>query len=185
MAEFIAIGFQGKHRAAEVLEQLYALDPSSIELRDAVTVYRTESGKMRVNGSVQPTTADGAAGGALVGGLLGAIIAAPFTAGASAAVAAAAIGTGALSLGLGGALIGADDAAEWKELYGIPDEFVREVGGMVQPGQSAVFMLASAADPTQVAEQFRGYGGKVLRTTLSPKAAAKIQQLMTPQMEEV
>ena len=185
MAEFIAIGFQGKHRAAEVLEQLFALDPSSIELKDAVAVYRTESGRMRVDGSVQPTAADGAAGGALVGGLLGAILAAPFTAGASAAVAAAAIGSGALTLGLGGAMIGAEDAAGWKELYGVPDEFVREVGGMVQPGQSAVFVLASAANPTQIAERFRGYGGKVLRTTLAPQAAAKIQQLMTPKMQEV
>ena len=183
MSELIAIGFQGKHRAAEVLEQLQGLTPDSIDLKDAVAVYRTENGRMRLDGSVQPTADAGAAGGALLGGLLGALLAAPFTAGASAAVAAGAIGTTALTLGLGGAVIGAEDAAEWKDVYGIPEDFVLEVGGMVQPGQSAVFVLASSTDPTKVAERFRGYGGKVLRTTLSPSAAAKIQQLMTPAME--
>jgi uncharacterized membrane protein len=51
---------------------------------------------------------------------------------------------------------------------------------MVQPGQSAVFVLARASNPSKVEEQFRGYGGKVLRTTLSKDAAAKFQELMNP-----
>ena len=50
---------------------------------------------------------------------------------------------------------------------------------MVQAGQSAVFVLARAADPKAVAEQFRGYGGKILRTTLPQEAADKFQKLMT------
>lgn len=53
---------------------------------------------------------------------------------------------------------------------------------MAEPGQSAVFVLASASEPVKVAEQFRGYGGKVLRTTLSSEATAKLQQLMSPPM---
>lgn len=181
MAELMAIGFEGRYRAAEVLEQVEALNATwTIDLKDAVTVYRTKSGKLRVDGSVQLTTKEGAAGGAMVGGLLGALLMAPFTAGASAAVAAAGVGAGALSLGLAGAVIGAEDAAEWKATYGISDDFVQQVGGMVQPGQSALFVLARTSEPAKVAEQFRGYGGKVLRTTLSPQAAAKLQELMTP-----
>lgn len=79
-----------------------------------------------------------------------------------------------------GAVIGADDADTWKTTYGISDDFVKQVGGMVQPGQSAVFVLARTSDPVAVAERFRGYGGTVLRTTLSKQAATKFEQVMTP-----
>lgn len=181
MSELLVIGFEGKHRAAEVLDQLEAMRvPFSIDLEDAVAVYRTDDGRLRMDGSLQPTTRDGAVSGALFGGFIGAILLAPFTAGASAAVAAAGVATGAVTLGLGGAMIGAEDATEWKETSGISDDFVKEVGGLVQPGQSAVFVLANAADPARVAEQFRGYGGRLLHTTLSPEADRKFQQLLTP-----
>ena len=182
MAELVVVGFEGKHRAAEVLDQLEVLnDLSAIDLRDAVAVYRTDDGKLRFDRSLQPTTGEGAAGGALIGGLIGALVMAPFTGGVSAAAAAAAMGVGAAAFGLSGAAIGADDAASFKEDFGISDDFVKQVGGMVQPGQSAVFVLARASDPRAVAEQFRGYGGKVLRTTLPADAAARFEKLMTPQ----
>jgi uncharacterized membrane protein len=179
MAELVVIGFEGKHRAAEVLHQLEDMNAAwTIDLKDAVAAYRTDDGRLRVDGSVQATTKEGAAWGGILGGMLGAILMAPFTAGASAAAAAAAIGSGAVSLGVTGAAFGADDAASWKEATGISDDFVKQVGGMVQPGQSAVFVLARASDPKSVAEQFRGYGGKILRTTLPAEAATKFQQLM-------
>lgn len=179
MPELMVIGFEGKYRAAEVLDGVQGLNPDWIDLKDAVAVYRTGRGKLRVDGSVQPTTKDGATAGAILGGLLGAVLVAPFTAGASLGAAAAGVFSGALSLGVSGAVLASDEAAEWKKTYGISDEFVEQVGGMVQPGHSAVFVLANASEPARVAEQFRGYGGKVLRTTLSPEAAAKFQQLMT------
>ena len=179
--EMIVIGFEGKHRAVEVLSQLENTDLSyEIDLKDAVAVYRTDDGKLRVDQSVQPTTKEGAAWGALLGGMIGAALLAPFTLGASTAVAASAIGASAATLGLTGAVIGADDADTWKTTYGISDDFVKQVGGMVQPGQSAVFVLARASDPAAVAERFRGYGGTVLRTTLPKEATAKFQQVMTP-----
>ena len=184
MSELMVIGFEGKHRAAEVLNQLADMDASfRTDLKDAVAVYRTDDGKLRVDQSVQPTTTEGAAWGALIGGMIGAILLAPATLGASTAAAAAALGTGALTGGLTGAAIGADDADTWKRTYGISDDFVKEVSGMVQPGQSAVFVLARTSSPVTVAEKFRGYGGKVLRTTLPKEAAAKFEQVMTPVSE--
>jgi uncharacterized membrane protein len=177
------VGFQGTYRAAEVLSQLLDLSADwtiDLNLRDAVAVYRTTDGRLRVDESVQTTTKEGAAEGGLIGALIGGLLMAPFTGGVSAAAAAAAVGTGALTFGATGAVIGYEDAADTKERYGISDDFVRQVGGMVQPGQSAVFVLARASDPTKVVEQFRGYGGKVLRTTLPPEVAAKYQQVMTP-----
>lgn len=184
MPELMVVGFEGKHRAAEVLEQVEALSASwALDLKDAVAVYRTESGKLRVTGSVQPTSKQGAAAGAatgsLLGGLIMAVLISPLTGGASAAAAAAVVGAGALSLGLGGAVIGADEAAEWKRTYGISEDFVNQVGGMVQPGQSAVFVLAQTSDVAALEEKFRGYGGTILRTTLAPDAAARFQEAMT------
>jgi uncharacterized membrane protein len=181
MAELVVVGFEGKHRAAEVLNQLQAMDQSfDIDLRDAVAVYRTDDGKLRTDQSVQPTTKEGAAWGAMVGGLIGAALLAPLTLGASAAAAATAIGAGFFTGGVTGAAIGSDDADTWKKTYGISDDFVKQVGGMVQPGQSAVFVLARASDPVTVAERFRGYGGTVLRTSLPKEAAAKFERVMTP-----
>ena len=181
MAELVVVGFEGKHRAAEVLDQLEVLNNvSAIDLKDGVAVYRTDDGKLRFDRSVEATTGEGAAGGALLGGMIGALLLAPFTGGVSAAAAAGAMGIGAAAFGLSGAAIGAEEAASFKEEYGISDEFVKQVGGMVQPGQSAVFVLARASDPKAVAEQFRGYGGTVLRTTLPPDAAARFEKLMAP-----
>ena len=148
MAELMVVGFEGKHRAAEVLNQLEDMDLSfEIDMKDAVAVYRTDDGKLRVDQSVQPTTKEGAAWGAMLGGLIGAALLARSPPGASAAVAAAALGTGLFTGGVTGAAIGADDADTWKKTYGISDDFVKEVGGMVQPGQSAVFVLARASNP--------------------------------------
>ena len=180
MAELIVIGLKGIHRAAEVLDQIESLNlDGMIDLGDAVTVYRTGKGKLRVDGAYEPTRKEGRVLGGLMGAVLGAAIAAPVTLGTSTAGAAAAVvGLGAAAFGTTGAVIGDEEAKSWKEDYGIPDEFVQEVSGMVQPGQSAVFVLASTSDPTAVAELFRGYGGKILRTTLDPTKARKLQQVL-------
>lgn len=180
-ADLMVIGFEGKHRAAEVLTQLETMDANfAIDLQDAVAVYRTSDGRLRVDTSVQPTTKEGAGWGAVLGGSIGAILLAPFTAGASTAVAASALGLGALTGSMTGAAIGADDAATWKRTHGISEEFVKQAGGMVQPGQSAVFVLARSSDPAAIAEKFRGYGGKVLRTTLPKDVAAQVEKVVAP-----
>jgi len=143
-----------------------------VDLNDAVAVYRDYSGKLRVDQSYQMTTGEGAAWGGLFGALLGALIAAPFTGGASAAavLAAGTIGGGTL-----GATAGAIDADSWKEDFGISEDFVQRVGTMVQPGDSAIFALLRAIDPDLVASQFKGYGGTILRTTLSTEQQAKVE----------
>src|SRR5690349_13042145 len=165
MSELIVIGFkQDMYRASEVLNTLQDMNDSwVVDLHDAVAVYRDYNGKLRVDQSYQMTTGEGAAWGGLLGGLLGAILAAPFTAGASAAaaIAAAAIGGGTLGVGAG-----ALSASSWKEDYGISEDFVTRVGTIVQPGDSAIFALLRTIDRKLVADQFRGYGGTILSTTL-------------------
>jgi uncharacterized membrane protein len=174
MAELIVVGFKkDMYRASEVLNTLQDMNNSwVVDLNDAVAVYRDYSGKLRVDQSYQMTTGEGAAWGGLFGALLGALIAAPFTGGASAAavLAAGTIGGGTL-----GATAGAIDADSWKEDFGISEDFVQRVGTMVQPGDSAIFALLRAIDPDLVASQFKGYGGTILRTTLSTEQQAKVE----------
>ena len=177
MSELIAVGFHGKHRAAEVLDELQRLDEDwVIDLQDGVAAYRRDNGKLRIEQSLNPTGKEGTGWGATLGVLVGAMLAAPFTAGASVAAAAAAIGTNAAAVGVLGAAVGGDDAADWKEEFGVSDEYVQQVGGMIQPGDSAVFALIRASDPVRVAEHFSRYGGTILRTTLNPIAEARVRE---------
>ena len=181
MAELIVVGFKkDMYRASEVLNQLLALnDDWVLDLHDAVAVYRDYNGKLRVDQSYQMTTGDGAALGGLWGLLIGATLAIPFTAGASAAAAAGAMAAGAIGGTALGAGLGAADASSWKEEFGIPDEFVQRVGALIQPGDSAIYAILRTADPDIVADQFRGYGGTILRTTLSRDQQAKVEKVLS------
>ena len=174
MAELIVVGFKkDMYRASEVLNTLQDMNNSwVVDLHDAVAVYRDYNGKLRVDQSYQMTTGEGAAFGGLLGVLVGAMLAIPFTGGASAAAALAAgtIGGGTLGVGLG-----ALDAESWKDDFGISEDFVQNVGSMVQPGDSAVFALLRTLNPQIVADQFKGYGGTILRTTLNADQRAKVE----------
>jgi uncharacterized membrane protein len=180
MAELIVVGFKkDMYRASEVLNELLSLnDDWVVNLHDAVAVYRDYKGKLRVDQSYRMTTGEGAAWGGFWGLLIGATLAIPFTAGASAAAAAGAIAAGTLGGTALGAGLGAADAASWKDDFGIPDDFVQRVGAMIQPGDSAVYAILRVGDPEVVAEKFRGYGGTILRTTLSREQQAKVEQIL-------
>jgi uncharacterized membrane protein len=183
MSNLIVVGFKkDMYRASEVLNTLGEMnDDWVVDLRDAVAVYRDYSGKLRVDQSYQMTTGEGAAWGGLWGSLIGmtlGAIAVPFTGGASAAVAASALAAGAVGGGALGAAGGAIDAYSWKDDFGISEDFVSDVGGMVQPGDSAIFALVRTADPSYVADQFRGYGGTVLQSSLTKEQSDKVQAVL-------
>ena len=180
MAEMIVVGFKkDMYRASEVLNKLQDLNYDwAVDLKDAVAVYRDYRGKLRVDQSYEMTTGEGAAWGGLWGALIGAMLAIPFTGGASAAAAASAVAAGAFGGTALGAGVGAIDADSWKEDFGISDDFVQDVGLMVQPGDSAVFALLRTVNPQAVANEFRGYGGTILSTTLSPEQQAKVERVL-------
>lgn len=187
MADLIVVGFDGTHRAAEVLEQLQRVNADiAFDLQDAVAVYRSRNGKLRVDQSIHLTTKEETAWGGVLGAFVGALLALPVVAVAGVPAAAAALGISGAALGAtGGAAMAFDDVTSWRETYGISDDFVTEAGGMVQPGSSAVFTLIRAADPATVAERFRGYGGTVLRTTLPAEKTRKLQETLAQQRQPV
>jgi uncharacterized membrane protein len=180
MAQLIVVAFKGDiFRAGEVLHKLSELNEEwAIDLDDAVAVYRDHNGQLHVDESYQMTTGQEAALGAFWGALIPALIALPFTAGASAVVAAGAFAAVALSGSAVGAIGGALDAKWWKEEFGIPDPFVKTAAGMIQPRDSAIFALLRTVDPDRLAEEFRGYGGSVVQTTLTEDQAFKVQAIL-------
>jgi uncharacterized membrane protein len=179
MAQLIVVGFkQDMYRASEVLNRLQDMDDDwVVDLHDAVAVYRDYNNKLRVDQSYQVTTGEGAGWGLLWGSLIGLTLAIPFTAGAS-IPAAAALATGAAAGGALGATTGAIDASWWKDEFGIPADFVKQVGALVQPGDSAIFALLRSAQPDIVAETFRGYGGTILTTTLNRAQQTKLENVL-------
>src|SRR5688572_8136679 len=177
MSNLIVVGFKNnKYKAAEALNKLRQMDYWKDQLDDAVAVYRGNNGELRIDQSYKLTTDDGAAWGMLWGSFIGLTLAIPLTGGATAAAAAIAAG-GALSGAAVGATTGAIGAGWWKEDYGIPDDFIHEVGSMIQPGDSAIFALVERVFDDAVKE-FEGFGGKVLMTTLTPEQDAKIQNVL-------
>jgi len=180
MSQLIVVGFkQDIFRASEVLNKLREMDREwVVDLDDAVAVYRDHTGKLRVDQSYQLTTREGAGWGVFWGSLIGALIAIPFTAGASGAAVAGAVAAGALGGGALGATGGALDARWWKDEFGIAEDFAKSVGGMIQPRDSAILALLRTVDPMEVAEEFRGYGGTILQTSLTNEQSAKVQAIL-------
>lgn len=179
MPELTVVGFDGTHRAAEVLRDLRDLQATrTIDLADAVAVYRTDDGRLLVDESVKPTSEEGATLGGLLGILIGLVLTVPITGGASAAVVASAVSTGALTLGAMGAMIGHEEAGDVKTTSGIAEDLVTQIGGMVQSGQSALFVLADTTDPERVAGRLGAYGGTILRTTLPADEVERLQRII-------
>ena len=180
MAELIVVGFKKDMcRASAVLNELMRLsDDWVVDLHDAVAVYRDYNSKLRVDQSYQMTTGEGAAWGGFWGLMIGATLAIPFTAGASAAGAAGAVAAGALGGTALGAGLGAVDSSSWKDEFGISDDFIQRVGLLIQPGDSAIYAILRVGNPEGVADMFRGYGGEILRTTLSRDQQAKVEKVL-------
>jgi uncharacterized membrane protein len=66
----------------------------------------------------------------------------------------------------------------WRESLKIPEPFLRDVGAMVQPGDSALFMLLRAPKPEVVLRQLRDYGGSLLHTLLSLEQEEKLEDAL-------
>jgi len=179
MAELIVVGFKGTRRAAEVLDQLEMLNSiSAVELRDAVAVYRADDGRLRIDRSVYPTTTEKTIWGGVLGAVFAGLFAVPLAAMIAVPAGAAAVGLGGVALGATGGATAGYDLSHEREKYGISEDFVKRVSGLVQPGHSALFTLVEADDPDVIAAQFSGCGGTILRTTLKPAETKALQETL-------
>ncbi len=163
MSNLIVLGFDGLHTADEVLNKLRSMQKENlIDLEDACVVEREQDGKVHVKQAVNLTALGAASGGtwgALWGTLVGVLFLNPLAGMAVGAMAGA--GAGALSGSL------AD--------FGINDDFIKSLSQTIPQGSSALFILVKSVTEDKVLPEIEPYKPRVLKTSLSNEAEAKLK----------
>jgi uncharacterized membrane protein len=155
MSTLVVIGYNDLHQAEEIRLKLWKLQKDYlIDLEDAVVATKDAQGKIKLHQAVNLTAA-GAVSGGFWGSLIGLIFLNPLL-GLAMGAAAGAV-SGALSD------------------VGINDKFMKDLAATMQPGSSALFVLARKATPDKVLEEIKGTGGTILQTSLSHDDEAKLQ----------
>lgn len=155
MAELIVIGYDTSEKAEAARSELFGLSKEYlVEVGDAVVAVRDRSGKVKLNQMVNLWTV-GAAGGSFWGLLAGFLFFNPLLG----------LVTGAAAGAVAGAL---ND-------YGISDDFMRDVAGVLQPDQAALFVLANRVSSERVIDRIAKHGGRVLRTNLDTSQEQKVR----------
>jgi uncharacterized membrane protein len=159
MSTLVVIGYKDPYQAEEVRLKLWKLQKDYlIDLEDAVVATKDQAGKIKLHQPVN-LTATGAVSGSFWGSLIGLIFLNPLLGMAMGAAA------GAVS----GALTD----------VGINDKFMKDLAATMQPGSSALFVLARKATPDKVLEEIKGTGGTILQTSLSHEDEAKLQAALS------
>jgi uncharacterized membrane protein len=160
-----AIGYDDMGRADEVREVVSNLAwdsgqvSKSLILQDIAVVVRHPDGSFTFDRTRFPGVSN-ILGCTTAGFLAGLVLAGP--------LAGAAIG----------ALVGCLGSATSAATVGIPEDFVREVQGLMKPGTSALFVLDDAVDKDVVLHTIRGLGGTVLKTNVDLDRAKLIQSTL-------
>jgi uncharacterized membrane protein len=166
MADLVCVAFENPTTADRALTELTALQKEYlIELKDACVVVRSADGEVHLHQAV-PLVRNGAlaggSSGALWGTLIGLLFLNPL---AGLAIGA---GVGAASGALAGKLSD----------YGIPDDFIREVGGKIKPNSSALFLLVQKVTADKVRPRMAEFKGHVLKTSLSDEREQRLREAL-------
>jgi len=155
MSNLVVMTFGNEYAAAQVRDKLVELQKAElIKLDDAVVVVRQQDGKVKIKQATNLAGA-GALSGAFWGMLIGLLFFVPF-----------------LGMAVGAAMGGLAGAAAD---LGIDDNFIKEVGNSIQPGNSAIFVLVRESTADKVIEQLKPFGGKIIHTSLSAENEAQLK----------
>jgi uncharacterized membrane protein len=156
VSQLVAIAYPDLPTAEQVVANVGRLQAGhEIELDDLVIVERREDGKIKLH---QPSLAGrGAVGGALWGGLIGLIFFMPLFG----------IAIGAAS----GAAAGAFSDT------GVDDNFMKQLGEELTPGNAAVIALIRNISLDKVLDQIK-IPGRVIQTSLDDAAEERLQQAL-------
>ena len=147
MTHLVVLGVDNRDDAERLFDLAGDLAKQELlQLQDAAYAYRDDRGKVRIHQAISLTGA-GAASGALWGTLIGLLFLMP--------VAGLAIGAGT------GALAGklAD--------VGINDDTIKQIGGQLEQGRAAVFLLAKSATVDRVIDAIKPFNPTVIQTNLT------------------
>jgi uncharacterized membrane protein len=164
MAELVALAFDTEDGAERMRDRLVGLQREHmISLQDAAVVKRSLDGKVKVKQATS-LVGSGALGGSFWGMLIGLLFFAPWLGLALGAV------TGAL-------------AGKFTDI-GVDDNFIKEVGSSIRPGNSALFLLIADVTPDRVLDELKDFrGAKVIRTSLSKEQEARLKDAFGAEVE--
>jgi uncharacterized membrane protein len=141
--------------AETMRERMYDLQKRElITLEDAAVVVRKESGKTKVK-QAHSLVGSGALGGAFWGMLIGLLFFAPWL--------------GLIAGAAGGALAGKMGD------IGVDDSFIKEVSETIEPGHSALFLLARDAQVERIEEELSDTEFEIIQTNLSPEDESQLR----------
>jgi uncharacterized membrane protein len=170
--ELVVVGFQGRYRAAQVLTELRQRGAHLFDLDQAITVSWEDRRNFIVQQSINLSREEGARWARLWGAFIRATLFQPFTERLTRAAATVASGDS----------VDADHHSSnslkrdwWVSDVGIPDDFVRDVGALVQPGESAIITLAENLNPQQAVSVLRECGGSMIYTSLNDEQVDKVR----------
>ena len=159
MSQLIVLTFGDTEQAGEAFEALRKVQSQgNLNIDDAAVIVKDESGKVHVKNQMD----SGMKWGAVGGGALGLLLAGVFF-----PLAGIAIGA------IGGALLG-------KLAHkGVDQSFVKDVTEELKPGNSALFLMVSGANPDMAIGALRSFEGKVYQTTLPTEVDEALQDALS------
>jgi uncharacterized membrane protein len=158
MSDLIVIGYPDEDTAERAWRELTQLQRDYlVDLDDAAIIRRDPNGKLHVTTPAHHAVAWGTLSGMFWGVVLGLLLLGPL----------------APVVGVAGGIVGAAMGAGTD--LGIKDDFRQRVQELVQPGTSALLVIARKVTADRFVEALRPYGGTVLKTSLPHDAE---QQLM-------
>jgi uncharacterized membrane protein len=164
--------------ADRVLNELRAMESEYVlDLEDAVIVVRDMDGKVHLKQCVDVfggATKHGVALGILWGGLMGLLFMNPL---------AGVLGSIAGGAGAGAVTTAANEYGLLSD-YGIPDQFIKDLGSTITRGTSAIFLLIRSADHDKLLAGFSRYEGTILKTSLSQEQEEKLRAALTHEHKE-
>lgn len=170
--ELVVVGFQGRYRAAQVLTDLRQRGAHLFDLDQAITVSWEDRRNFIVQQSINLSREEGARWARLWGAFIKATLFQPFTERLTKAAATVASGDSADAETHSSTALTRD---WWVSDVGIPDDFVRDVGALVQPGESAIITLAENLNPQQAVSVLRDSGGSMIYTSLTDEQIDKVR----------
>jgi uncharacterized membrane protein len=155
MMEIMVFAFDTEDGALKMRDKLLDVQKRRlVQVADAAVVIRQQDGKVKVK-QLTSMVGAGTFGGAFWGLLIGLFFWAPW-----------------LGLAIGAA---AGAAAGSLVDVGVDDKFIQEVSNTIQPGHSALFLMAHKANLEKVLDQFQELKPTVLQTSLSAEDEAKLR----------
>jgi uncharacterized membrane protein len=160
MSTLAVIAYPEQSTAGEAAAALQRMQKEFlIKLEDVAWVTKSQDGKLKLHQGASLTGVE-AASGALWGFLFGLLFFVPLFG----------MAIGAVS----GAIAGhfAD--------YGIDDKWIKQVSDAIQPGGSALFVMARDTNQERVLPEMAKFGGTVIRTNLTSEQQQALAEALSP-----